>query len=228
MNDPDHIAARDKSKGELRAKILAGLSEREAALTSELLDFKESLAGESDRAAVVRAGQFLDDRLKLLIAASMVDEKKPVNEFLEYKGPAGEFSARIKLAYFFGLIPVNARNELRALKEIRNRFAHTASSMTFEDDKVKSFCGQLKFHGVPKGATQLDGQEIPLISIFRRSMFGLAVHITRAICKATHASSPTDYEIPNGKEVMSIYARSLISNSKYAHLLVDPTGSQEG
>ena len=62
---------------------------------------------------------------------------------LRYDGPLGGFVTRTDLAYSLGLIPKGVLQNLRTLAEIRNQFAHSYLSLTFDDADVAALCFQL-------------------------------------------------------------------------------------
>ncbi|ANQ27548.1 hypothetical protein OTK59_12780 [Vibrio natriegens] len=107
---------------------------------TEIIDFRRTLTKESDRAAALMSAAYLDEQLKLLLAANLGDDPKVKARFLGTGGVIDSFSARIDLAYLLGLIPHNIRYDLELIRRIRNDFAHTASQMNFETDSVKSRC----------------------------------------------------------------------------------------
>jgi DNA-binding MltR family transcriptional regulator len=57
-------------------------------------------------------------------------------QFFEGYGPLGTFSARIDIAYFFKLIDPTTYNDLRAIKNIRNTFAHSKTVLTFQSREI--------------------------------------------------------------------------------------------
>ena len=57
--------------------------------------------------------------------------------------PLATFSARINLAFAIGYIPLNAYSDLNLLRKIRNHFAHSAEQVSFEDGRIRDWCGAL-------------------------------------------------------------------------------------
>ena len=51
-------------------------------------------------------------------------------------GPLSTLSAKIEVAYLFNLIDDITYNDLRAIKEIRNRFAHTTTAVFFSSPEL--------------------------------------------------------------------------------------------
>jgi len=60
------------------------------------------------------------------------------------------FAQRIEIAYAFGLIPRESRDELIAIKGIRNYFAHHPKAVAFTDEALNKFFAALAFATNPK------------------------------------------------------------------------------
>ena len=80
------------------------------------------------RELAIVAAAVLDAALAELLSLRLVEHYKEVEEFLGLDGdgraPAGTFGARIQLALLVGLISSDEAAILRAIKELRNLFAH--------------------------------------------------------------------------------------------------------
>jgi hypothetical protein len=79
----------------------------------------------------------------LLIAAC-----RPLSNTLKAKifdgyGPLNQFSAKIDIAYIFDLIDKTTYDDLRAIKDIRNKFAHTTGYVLFSSEQVDRECQRL-------------------------------------------------------------------------------------
>ena len=62
----------------------------------------------------------------------------------EGHGAFAIFSARIDTAYLLGLLPSSARLDLHLVRKIRNDFAHLASPLGFDDEKMAARCRELR------------------------------------------------------------------------------------
>jgi hypothetical protein len=69
-----------------------------AHLVENVMQFRRTLTGESDRACGLMAGAYLDDQLRGLFRARLVDDEDLMKELFQHLGPLGSFSARIELA----------------------------------------------------------------------------------------------------------------------------------
>ncbi|WP_375780840.1 hypothetical protein ACE103_20075 [Bradyrhizobium sp. ma5] len=58
-------------------------------------------------------------------------------------GPLSQFSAKIDIAYIFELIDKTTYDDLRAIKDIRNKFAHTTSYVLFSNEHIDRECQKL-------------------------------------------------------------------------------------
>jgi hypothetical protein len=157
-----------------------------------ILDFRHSITAETDRGAALMAAAFMDDKLKFLITAKLVDDKKLARRAFDFNGPLGTFSARIDFAHLMGVLPGNARRDLHVIRSIRNKFAHEAGPMDFEDERVKPLCETLVFHGVKPTASAG--------SKFRRSVMGLLALITIELEKVEHMDAMPDFKVPDRTE----------------------------
>jgi len=111
--------------------------------------FLEEFQSESDRAAVILGGVFLDRHLRNLIAQFLIEDEKEV-EFLlgserKLDRPLSNFSARRRAAYCLGLITKDQYNDLRMIEKVRNRFAHHLHGLSFADEQIIGWCNSLKF-----------------------------------------------------------------------------------
>jgi DNA-binding MltR family transcriptional regulator len=50
--------------------------------------------------------------------------------------PLGSFAAKIRLAHLLGLISKDFYSDLEMMKEIRNRFAHDLSAVSFDQQSI--------------------------------------------------------------------------------------------
>ncbi|HUT43673.1 MAG TPA: MltR family transcriptional regulator, partial [Desulfobacterales bacterium] len=98
---------------------------------------------ESDRAASVLAGSYIEHMLGKFIRSYMVEDIKEDKLFAGF-GPFATFSRRINTAYAFGLISKNDRDDLKKIQEIRNQFAHFPKNITFDTQEIKDLCVNLE------------------------------------------------------------------------------------
>jgi hypothetical protein len=97
---------------------------------AEAASFARSLAGESERAAVVLGAAKLDSLLELLLKRCLLPCPGGKDDLLDTERPLGTFSAKISAAYRLGLIDKDFEYALQAVRKIRNSFAHSIENET--------------------------------------------------------------------------------------------------
>lgn len=126
--------------------------EKFRSLAENVFAFRETLSPESDRGCALMAGAFLDDRLKLLIQGSLIEERKLAKQFLAFNGPAGTFSSRIDYAYLTALIPKSVHADLHLIRDIRNKFGHRIDPIDFTTPEIRKRCEEFQNTNVPPDA----------------------------------------------------------------------------
>lgn len=110
-----------------------------------ILDYQnlvKEFHGESDRAAAVLAGGFIESYLAKYMLSCMVEDKS-VKKLFEGFGPFASFSQRYEAAYAFGILSLDRRNDLKYIGKIRNHFAHHPQNTSFHKKPVKDWCAHL-------------------------------------------------------------------------------------
>jgi DNA-binding MltR family transcriptional regulator len=118
-------------------KILAA-----EALSVESKALHEAMNNEPDFPCVLIAASFLDQCLASLFERFFT-ESRVSKEIL--KGALGQFSSRAKLCCALGLISESLMMNLLKVGEIRNGFAHSYLSLSFEDPDIMDLCRSLSF-----------------------------------------------------------------------------------
>jgi DNA-binding MltR family transcriptional regulator len=117
----------------------------------DLQGFLEEFQSESDRAAAILGGVFLDRHLRNLIARFLIEEENEVNFLLgsdeRLDRPLSNSSARRRAAYCLGLITKDQYHDHKMIERVRNYFAHHLHGLSFGDEKIRSWCNAL---GIPK------------------------------------------------------------------------------
>lgn len=105
-------------------------------------NFVDVYEKETDRAAAVLAGSYLETFLGGHIKSFLVDDPSVEELFVGY-GPLASFSARINIAYALGLISKGIRKDLHYIRKIRNHFAHYSQEISFDSSPVRELCANL-------------------------------------------------------------------------------------
>jgi DNA-binding MltR family transcriptional regulator len=96
------------------------------------------LRKQTDRGAAMIGSAYVEDALQKILLASFHDKSPTVVPIL-FEGPNGplsSFSAKIRIAYAFGLIGEHTQGDLDQIRDIRNRFAHEfLSELRFATDQ---------------------------------------------------------------------------------------------
>ena len=108
----------------------------------DYLSCMEVLQSESDRGAVLVTASMLDDILKQLLLARLLDGDHSKKLFAGPNAPLGTFSSRIIAARAVGVISEQWKKELNLLRKIRNDFAHSVSA-SLEDVSTLDKCNAL-------------------------------------------------------------------------------------
>ena len=106
--------------------------------------FKE-ISRESDRASAILTGAELEGSLFRIIDRYLLPEipSKGIR-LLGKDGPLGSLASRIETVYRLGLIPPSYHHDLHLLRRIRNEFAHGPKGISFENQRIAAWCGNLK------------------------------------------------------------------------------------
>lgn len=92
---------------------------------------------ESDRGCAILCAAQLDGELKELHRQHIVSVARPAESLLsdlfENFGPLSTFSARIKIAYCFGLISEADYRDLELMRRVRNAAAHSPASFSLSE-----------------------------------------------------------------------------------------------
>ena len=96
---------------------------------------------ESDRAAALLAGSFLEEQIQALLSV-LVEDKKVVEPLFKGYG-LSSFNACIDMVYALGYIPKELREELHRIRNIRNHFAHHPDVTDFNTQRVRDWCSAL-------------------------------------------------------------------------------------
>ena len=102
---------------------------------------------ESDRGAALIAASFLDNSLKEIIKAYLIDNKSSKELIDGFNAPVGTFSSRINLSNSLGLIMKDEYALLHSIRKIRNEFGHEWNEVTFDSTTIKNKVQNLQWYG---------------------------------------------------------------------------------
>lgn len=108
----------------------------------EFFPYLGLLEKESDRGKVLISCGFLEEQLKQVLRAFML-EVSQAEELVEGgNAPLGTFNSRITACYVFGLLTQREHDDLHLIRKIRNDFAHDIHT-TFQTESVVNRCREL-------------------------------------------------------------------------------------
>jgi DNA-binding MltR family transcriptional regulator len=143
--------------------------------------FAKEFETESDRAAAILAGAYLDARLSETLQEFLVDDPETL-QLLSENGPLGTFGARSHLAFSLGFLRLSSRKDLKLIGRIRNRFAHEEGNLTFSSSPIREWCHDLN---VVKFVREEAGPDHPLLRDpplqFLASVHFAMVHLRTAV-----------------------------------------------
>jgi len=121
----------------------------------ELLPYLDIQNAESPRGAILVACSYLDEQLKAIIEAFLVEDTETSQLLEGFNDPLGMFSSRIAIAHSLGLISDKERDDCNTLRKIRNQFAHS-HRVSFEDQKIMDLCRNLHHAAKEHGDVKVD------------------------------------------------------------------------
>lgn len=113
-------------------------------LLDDFLDMIKEIKDEPDRGKALVLTSWLGDALERYMEARVVDDPKLIDGLFGQDRPLGTFSARINAAYAFAFISKGIYQDLHAIRDIRNRFAHERCRISFEDQSIADKCKNLE------------------------------------------------------------------------------------
>jgi Domain of unknown function (DUF4145) len=102
----------------------------------------------SPRAAVIMVGASLEDALRWSMESRFIDGLTPdcLRSLFEVDGaPLGSFHSKISVGHALGMYGSIGRDDLSAIKRIRNQFAHASRSITFDTHEIAAECRKLSY-----------------------------------------------------------------------------------
>lgn len=105
---------------------------------------EEEFHGGPDRVIAIVGAAYLDEMLAELFRAVCIPSQKDIDGLLRPDGVLGSNGARLNIAHGLGLINERLFSDLKTIARIRNQFAHGFASLSFDDDRIRDLCRNLK------------------------------------------------------------------------------------
>jgi DNA-binding MltR family transcriptional regulator len=119
----------------------------EEAEVLDLARFSTEFSGESDRGAVLVAASRLDEVLKGILLAYVIDTKSASDLLDGFNAPLGTFSARAAACHAMGLIDDAEFSDISRIRKIRNTFGHHWKDIDFDRPEVADVARELPWRG---------------------------------------------------------------------------------
>jgi DNA-binding MltR family transcriptional regulator len=144
---------------------------------------------ESERGCALAAASFLEEELGALLKGYFVNDRKYAEMLFGPSGPLDSFSSRINMAYCLGLISNMAMKDLNIIRKIRNRFAHTAEDVLFDDADIRYQCDAL-YHDAYK-------EKLSPRNKFIRVVWSVAIQIHLSMASTKRCNKKPDLNVDN-------------------------------
>lgn len=117
-------------------------------------ELEKEITNQSDRAIAIVCASIIDLQLKDILKEFMIKRKEIDKDLFEGNSALSNFSSKIKMCYYLGLISLDEYKNLDRIRKIRNMFAHQLINISFENNQsIRDTCNNLdipKNRYVPK------------------------------------------------------------------------------
>lgn len=101
----------------------------------------EEINVKSDRALVITIGSILDTQLESLLKSFFIKDNKRDEKLFNNNSPLSNFSSKISMCYYLGIISKYEYEALEIIRKIRNIFAHEIEIKKLEDSQsIRDLC----------------------------------------------------------------------------------------
>ena len=154
--------------------------------------FLEEFQHESDRAAAILAGGYLDDQLANILGNFLINDNTTQKILLENgNAPLHSFYSRILCSYSLGLIDEDECKDLNTIRDIRNDFAHKPAGLSFSDQSISDKCKNfIKLKQIEEQLLKLDMDDPR--NRFNYETVGLTFLLNMRIGKSQSRCSPAN------------------------------------
>jgi DNA-binding MltR family transcriptional regulator len=100
-------------------------------------DAHAEIEASPDRVAAIVSAAFVDDKLAVALKARVHHDKDITERLFSHSGALGTFSAKIDFAFMIGMFSKEAVEDLHTIRKVRNEFAHTLKTKSFNAQRVR-------------------------------------------------------------------------------------------
>lgn len=139
--------------------------------------YLDLLHKESDRGKVLISTGYMEEQLKDILLAFMIEGATANDLLTSGNAPLGTFSARIAACYALGLVSEDEHHDLTLVRRIRNDFAHDIHT-TFETPSVVDRCRLLRLKAHDYSSEKMGDVVVPPAEQFTTAAVSLIMHFT--------------------------------------------------
>ena len=144
---------------------------------AKFFPYLDLLRKESDRGKVLISTGFMEEQLKDILLAFMVEGGPATELVTSGNAPLGTFSARIAACYALGLISEREHHDLTLLRRIRNDFAHDIHT-SFDTPSVIDRCKLLHHKAHDYTSEEMGELVTPPAGQFTTAAVGIIMNLT--------------------------------------------------
>jgi hypothetical protein len=203
------VLGEDQLTSNAPGKLFKPIEEFVAA-TKEIHDLQDY----SDRAIAIVGGCLLETALEFAILWKLksLGGLKPQSDydlcyslFVRRKAPFPTFAAKIRRGREIDLISPELESDLKAIKNVRNRFAHSLIARDFDDKEVSNLCSTLEIGGRHQAETDRVNSLFPdiIVGPCKRKLNSLSkslIYLDSDDRVWTHVPSPDFHKPTTAKE----------------------------
>lgn len=135
---------------------------------------------ETDRAAGILAGSFVECSLRDFLLAFLINDAAVCELFDGPYAPLSTFSARAKLCFAMGLISKGFLRNLDIVREIRNHFAHHPLATSFANPEVEHLCFELSLAKILHEVENKTGRKFGPRDVYLVTIGSIVVQLNNA------------------------------------------------
>lgn len=139
--------------------------------------YLDLLNAESDRGRVLISTGYMEEQLKDILLAFILDTPQAKELVTSGNAPLGTFSSRIAACYTLGLISEREHHDLTLLRKIRNDFAHDMHT-SFKTPSAVDRCKLLHHKAQDYKYEDKDDVVVDPASQFTSAAVSLILHLT--------------------------------------------------
>ena len=103
----------------------------------DIVQWISTVALQQDTITIIMSVSRIEDWLQSVLKSAMIDlSSKLEDRLFRGYGPLNTFSGKIDIAYALSMFDQTTYNDLRALKDIRNAFAHARDMLHFSSPEL--------------------------------------------------------------------------------------------